>query len=159
MSTTPDNYFHDAFHALCPDLQPVGPIESMFVEKISRHTVLSDLASAQILHLDPADETYFKKFRQISLLIASYERIIKFAYTELRRLQTERAVAVQHADLYQMPRLARTAILTTGERVTKAVQTNQESLISIATARADADYEMATQDLKVEKARAKSAAA
>jgi len=122
---TPDQLIEDTYQSMLADLTPIGSVEQMFALKIARYTVLSEMATKQVLALDMAAEDYFKKFRQLSQLLASYERTMKFAYTELRRLQTERAVAVPGADIFTMPRLARTAILTSANRVAQQGPLNQ----------------------------------
>lgn len=106
---TPEQLFDETLYALLPDLNPEGPLEEMFAAKIARYTVLSGMAAAHLLRLDPANSEQAKDHRRAAALLANYERTLKFAYAELRRLQAERALA-QPA---QSPtRLARTAILT-----------------------------------------------
>jgi hypothetical protein len=109
MSQTPEQLFDETLYNLLPDLNPEGPLEEMFAAKIARYTVLTDMATLHLLRLDPANPEQAKDHRRAAALLANYERTLKFAYAELRRLQAERALA-QPA---QSPtRLARTVLLT-----------------------------------------------
>lgn len=111
-ASDPQELFNAAFEALKAELQPKGAIESMFVNKLASTTVLLELAQRRIAPLDPLSAEHAKTFRQLVSLIASYERAQKFAYTELRRLQAQRAAEAPAAELASQPRLARVALLT-----------------------------------------------
>jgi len=111
--TSPQDQFDAAYRALLPDLNPAGSLERMFAEKLARETVLLERAQFQLIQLNPLDEGNKTLFRQLSSLISAYERAQKFAYTELRRLQAQRAAEMPaETTLSAKPRLARVAILT-----------------------------------------------
>jgi hypothetical protein len=100
------------YAALLPDLQPATVLERMFAMRIARFSALSEFAQTHMLTLDPAHPEQRRDYHKFARLMSSYDRELRLAYNELRRLQTERAAASESAVLAEAPRLARTAVLT-----------------------------------------------
>jgi len=128
---TPEKLFAQSYERLAAELTPQGQLEIDFVNQIARYSVLIQQAQNSLIALDPSDQSTKSPYRRLSSLLNSYERAIRFAYQELRRIQIARVIpdpaAVDLKSLDKAPRLVRVAVFTDQNGLRKSPRTTHSA--------------------------------